>query len=46
MSLVDDHGNIALRAADALTAGVASATAKTLIHKGPDAPTFDKPPAC
>ena len=43
VSLVDDHGAVTLRAADALAAPVASSTAKALIHKGPDAPTLDKP---
>ena len=44
VSLVDDQGAVTLRAANALAAGVASSTAKALVHKGPDAPTFDKPP--
>ena len=44
VSLVDDHGAVTLRAASALAAGVASSTAKALVHKGPDAPTLDKPP--
>ena len=44
VSLIDDHGNITLRATEALATGVASATAKALIHKGSDAPIVDKPP--
>lgn len=44
VSLVDDQGIVALRAANALAAGVASSTAKALVYKGPDAPTVAKPP--
>ena len=44
VSLIDDQGTVTLRAANALTAGVASSTAKALVHKGPDAPTVHKPP--
>lgn len=43
VSLIDDQGTAILKSANALVAGVASSTAKTLIHKGADAPTLDKP---
>ena len=43
VNLVDDQGNVTLRSTKALAAGTASSTAKTLVHKGADAPTLDKP---
>ena len=45
VSLVDDQGTVTLLSTDPLAAGVASSTAKTLVHKGADAPTLDKPRA-
>ena len=45
VSLVDDQGAVTLRTANALAAGVASSTAKALVHKGPDAPIVHKPPS-
>ena len=44
LTLLDDHPAAVLRNITPLVSGVASATAKTLVHKGPDTPTLDKPP--
>ena len=44
VSLINDHRTVVLRTSDPLAAAVASSTAKALLHKGPDAPTLDKPP--
>ena len=45
VSLVDDRGAVILRAARAVASGIASSTAKALVHKGPNTPTLDKRPA-
>lgn len=42
VSLIDDQGAVILRSTDPFAPGVASSTAKTLVHKGPDAPTLDE----
>ena len=44
LTLLDDQGAAILRNITPLVSGVASATAKTLVHKGSDAPTLGKPP--
>ena len=43
VSLLDDQGAVTLRTTSALAAGVASSTAKALVHKGADAPIVHKP---
>ena len=42
VSLIDERGTVTLQSIDALAAGVASSTAKTLVHKGANAPTLNK----
>lgn len=44
VTLIDDEGVAILRNTTPMAPGVASSTAKTLIHKGPGSPTLDKPP--
>ena len=44
LTLRDDQGTAIFRSMTPLVSAVASATAKALIHKGPDAPTLEKNP--